>query len=285
MVEHMSPTTLVVGATGNVGSQVVRRLLEEGRAVRALSRAPEAAEFPSGAERVRGDLTDPVTLENALAGVDTVFLVWPGVDTAHASALAKLLASRRVVYLSSAGIDDARVVQADPINQMHTDVERALEGSGADWTFLRCTSFAASLLEWGEQIREGVVREAFGQASRALLHERDIADVAVRVLLDGTHSGERLFLSGPEPLTQVDQVRIIGEALGTSVRFEEVPLGELRSHMRGEGWAEADIEGMLTAYAAMSQADQPVWDTVERVTGHAPRGLTQWVRDHQGSFR
>ena len=154
----MTDTTLVVGATGNVGSQVVRRLLEEGRPVRALSRKPEASELPSGAELVRGDLTDPASLENALTGVDAVFLVWPGVDTAHAPAVAELLGARarHVVYLSSAGIDDARHAQADPINQMHADVERALEGSGADWTFLRCTSFAASLLEWGDQVREGV---------------------------------------------------------------------------------------------------------------------------------
>jgi uncharacterized protein YbjT (DUF2867 family) len=281
----MTDTTLVVGATGNVGSQVVRRLLEEGRPVRALSRTPEAADLPSGAELVRGDLTDPASLDNALTGADSVFLVWPGVDTQHASAVAKLLASRRVVYLSSAGIDDSRPAQADPVNQMHADVEQALDGGSTDWTFLRCTSFATSLLEWGDQIREGVVREAFGQASRALLHEHDIADVAVRVLLDGTHRGERLFLSGPEPLTQVEQVRIIGEALGTPVRFEEVPLDDMRAHMREEGWAEADIEGMLTAYAAMSQADQPVWDTVGRITGQAPRSLTRWVRDHEDSFR
>ncbi|USY22920.1 NAD(P)H-binding protein [Nocardiopsis exhalans] len=281
----MTDTTLVVGATGNVGSQVVRRLLEEGRPVRALSRTPEAADLPSGAESVRGDLTDPASLDNALTGADAVFLVWPGVDTEHASAVAKLLASRRVVYLSSAGIDDSRPTQADPINQMHADVERALEGGSTDWTFLRCTSFAASLLEWGDQVREGVVREAFGQASRPLLHERDIADVAVRVLLDGTHQGERLFLSGPEPLTQVEQVRIIGAALGIPVRFEEVPLDDMRAHMREEGWAEADIEGMLTAYAAMSETEPPVWDTVERITGQAPRNLTQWVRDHEDSFR
>ncbi|MFE9244126.1 NAD(P)H-binding protein [Nocardiopsis sp. NPDC006938] len=287
----MTDTTLVVGATGNVGSQVVRRLVEEGRSVRALSRDTGAADLPPEAEAVRGDLTDPVSVGAALRGVDTVFLVWPGVDTSHASAVVEALVerARHLVYLSSAGIDDTRPVQADPVNQMHADVERVIVGSAsphaAAWTLLRCTSFAASLLEWGDQVREGVVREAFGDASRTLLHERDIADVAVRVLLDGTHRGERLYLSGPEPHTQVEQVRIIGEALGRPVLFEEVSADELRAHMRGEGWTEADIEGMVTAYAAMSRAPQPVWDTVERVTGHAPRGLAEWVRDHEASFR
>lgn len=84
-----------------------------------------------------------------------------------------------------AGIDDTRQAQADPINQMHADVERvlvelALSGGGTGWTFLRCTSFAAALLERGDQVRAGAVREAFGAASRTLLHERDITDIAVR---------------------------------------------------------------------------------------------------------
>ncbi|MEU3019194.1 NAD(P)H-binding protein [Nocardiopsis sp. NPDC007018] len=256
-------------------------------------RDPGAArDLPPEAEALRGDLTDPVSVGAALRGVDTVFLVWPGVDTAHAPAVIEAVVERAryLVYLSSAGIDDARPVQADPVNQMHADVERVIVGSAsphaAAWTLLRRTSFAASLLEWGDQVREDVVREAFGDASRTLVHERDIAPVrTVRVLLDGSHRGERLYLSGPQPHTQVEQVRIIGEALGRTVLFEEVSADELRAHMRGEGWTEADFEGMVTAYAAMSRAPRPVWDTVGRVTGHAPRGLAEWVRDHEASFR
>ncbi|AFR09361.1 putative sugar epimerase/reductase [Nocardiopsis alba ATCC BAA-2165] len=146
-------------------------------------------------------------------------------------------------------------------------------------------AFAASLLEWADQIREGLVRDVFGEARRTLLHERDIAEVAVRVLGEGAHRGERLLLSGPTPLTQVEQVRIIADTLGTRVRFEEVPLDELRSHMRSEGWEDADIEGMITAYAAMVEAEQPVWDTVERITGHPPLGLDRWVLDHEADLR
>ena len=281
----MKDTTLVVGATGNVGAQVRRLLVEAGRPVRALSRdvRPEEA----GVEWVRGDLTAPETLIPALDGVGAVFLVWPGLDTEHAREVAGILAERgaHVAYLSSAGIDDGRDEQADPINAMHAEVERALDESGAEATFLRCTSFAASLLEWADQIREGLVRDVFGEARRTLLHERDIAEVAVRVLGEGAPRGERLLLSGPTPLTQVEQVRIIADTLGTRVRFEEVPLDELRSHMRSEGWEDADIEGMITAYAAMVEAEQPVRDTVERITGHPPLGLDRWVLDHEADLR
>ncbi|MFB8761020.1 NmrA family NAD(P)-binding protein [Nocardiopsis alba] len=281
----MKDTTLVVGATGNVGARVRRLLVEAGRPVRALSRDAHPEE--AGVEWVRGDLTAPETLLPALDGVGAVFLVWPGLDTEHAREVAGILAERgaHVVYLSSAGIDDGRDEQADPVNAMHAEVERVLDESGAKATFLHCTSFAASLLEWADQIREGPARDVFGEARRTLLHERDIAEVAVRILGEDTHRGERLLLSGPTPLTQVEQVRIIADTLGTRVRFEEVPLDELRSHMRSEGWEDADIEGMITAYAAMVEAERPVWDTVERITGHPPLGLDRWVLDHEADLR
>src|ERR1035438_3353513 len=77
----------------------------------------------------------------------------------------------------------------------------------------------ANTLAWADQIRSaGVVRWAHGQAARSLIHERDIADVAARVLADGKHAGASYVLTGPEAVTQADQVRIIGEATGLPVR-------------------------------------------------------------------
>ncbi|MFF2023061.1 NAD(P)H-binding protein [Streptomyces sp. NPDC058171] len=277
---------VVIGATGNVGRQVVRGLLDEGRTVRALVRTPETARLPEPVEMFRGDLTSPETLRPALDGARSVFLVWPSLPLAAAPAVVDALAEgdRRIVYLSSAGIDDDREEQADPINHFHAGLERLIEGSGARWTFLRCTSFATSILEWGDQVREGVVREAFGGSSRTLIHERDIAAVAVRALTGDGYGGRRLMLSGPAPISQVEQVRVIGEVLGRPVRFEEVPLDVLRERMRAEGWSDPDIDGMFTAYAAMAALDQPVWNTVEEVTGRPARTFRQWVDDHAPAF-
>lgn len=278
---------LVTGATGNVGREVVRQLLDEGHAVRALARDPESAGLPEAAEVVQGDLTQPRTLRPALIGVTAVFLVWPALPLEHAGPAVDVLAAHtgRVVYLSSAGVDDGAAIQGDPINRFHAGVERLVEKSGADWTFLRCTSFAASLLTWGDQVRAGVVREAFGSSTRTLIHERDIAAVAVRALTGGTYTGHRLMLSGPAPLSQIEQVRIIGEVLGRPVAFEEIPLDTLRDEMRAEGWRDPDIDGMFAAYATMAEQDQPVWDTVEQITGRPARTFRQWVVDHAQDFR
>ena len=285
MVEQRN-VTLVVGATGNVGREVVSRLADAGQPVRAFVRDPRSADFPEGVAVVQGDLTRPESLEPAMTGVESVFLVWPFLPTEDADPIVDVIRShaRKVVYLSSAGVDDDKEDQGDPINQFHKHLERLIADSGVEWTFLRCTSFAASLLEWADQVREGVVREAFGEATRTLIHERDIADVAFKALADDAYMGRKLMLSGTAPLSQIEQVRIIGEALGRPVDFEEIPQDTVREHMRAEGWEDQDIDGMFAAYTNMSTMSQPVWKTVEEVTGKPARTFHQWVVDHAKDF-
>src|SRR5437879_4939879 len=122
---------LVTGATGNVGRHLVARLLEAGTEVRALTRDLEAAGLPAGAEVVAGDLGRPESLEAALRGVESVFLVWPFLTAEGAPAVLDVIGrhARRVVYLSSLGVDDQADRQADLINQFHADVERHIEKS------------------------------------------------------------------------------------------------------------------------------------------------------------
>jgi len=83
--------TLVIGATGNVGRQVVSQLIAANVSVRALARNPDSANLPAHVEVVRGDLTIPDTLDRSLEDVDAVFLVWTAPGTAAAPALARML--------------------------------------------------------------------------------------------------------------------------------------------------------------------------------------------------
>ena len=75
-------TTLVTGATGNVGRIVVEQLVEAGDRVRAMTRTPHSARFPAGVDVVPGDLDDPSALAAALRGVDRRYL-FPVAETAH----------------------------------------------------------------------------------------------------------------------------------------------------------------------------------------------------------
>jgi uncharacterized protein YbjT (DUF2867 family) len=279
---------LVTGATGNVGRQVVSQLLDTGSGVRALTRDPAAAGLPTGVEVVRGDLSVPNTLDACLDGVEAVFLVWPFFTAEAAPAVLDAVRkqARRIVYLSSASVRDDLEQQTDPISDFHADIERMIEQSGLEWTFLRPSGFATNTLFWAPQIRaEGVVRAPFGAAARSLIHERDIAAVAVRALTGDGHGGAKYVLTGPHVVTQVEQVRIIGEAIGRSLRYEEISPKTARQQMLTEGWPPSFVDGALDVWAEMVTEPELVTSTVEEVTGAPARTFREWAIDHADDFR
>ena len=186
---------LVTGATGNVGRQVVSQLLAMRTRVRALSRDPAVAGLPHEVEVVRGDLTVPASLDGCLDGVDALFLVWTVPHDALPAAVDRIARNtRRIVFLSSPYWTPHPFFQAsqpNPVAALHAEIERLIEASGLQWTFLRPGMFAANALSWwAPQIRAGdVVRWPYAAALTAPIHERDIAAVAVRALLEAGHDG------------------------------------------------------------------------------------------------
>jgi hypothetical protein len=130
-----------------------------------------------------------------------------------------------------------------------------------------------------------VVRWPYGAAARSLVHERDIAAVAVRALTEDGHVGARHVLSGPETLTQVEQIHAIGEAIGRRLRFEEIPPEAARQQLLAEGWPSSVVDGILDAHASMVALPELVTSTVEAVTGRSPRTFCEWAVDHADDFR
>ncbi|WP_043478510.1 SDR family oxidoreductase [Kitasatospora sp. MBT66] len=280
------PTILVTGATGRVGGSVVAQLHAAGVPVRALVRGE--AEFPEGVRAVRGDLGDPASLGAALEGVDAVFLVWPFLGADGAAEVIDVIGkhARRVVYLSSAGVGDGKDAPGDPITAFHTELERLIEASGLERTALRPTGFASNTLGWAEELRAtGAVRAPLPQLARPLIHEADIAAVAVRALTTDTLLGARPLLTGPGPVTQEQQVALIGEAVGRPLRFEEIAPAEAAERMRAAGWPAELVAAVLPAQAAMLDRPEPVNDAVERITGTPARSFREWAVDHAADFR
>lgn len=280
-------TILVTGATGKVGRALVSALLESGARVRALVRDPSTAGLPGAVTVVPGDLTDPASVAKAAEGATAAFLLWPMLTADDAPAVLDAITEHtgRIVYLSSAGVRDDQDTQDDPISQFHADIEQSIRKTGADWTFLRAGGFAANSLAWVRTVREEArVREPFGGAQRAMVHERDIADVAVRALTEPGHVGAVHVLTGPESQTTVERVRILGETLGLSVRFEQTPAARAREEMISQGWPATVVDGFLDAHEAMEAAPDDVTTTVAEVTGHPARTFAQWVSDHADDF-
>jgi uncharacterized protein YbjT (DUF2867 family) len=286
-----TPAVLVTGATGRVGRLVVDELLRAGVPVRALTRRPESAALPAGAEVVAGDLTAPESLDAALRGVGAVFLVWTAGLAAVPAFVARLAAHapagpRRVVYLSSPHrTPHPFFQQPNALRGLHAEVERLLAATGLDLTILRPGMFASNARHWwAPQISRGdVVRWPYGAAETAPIDERDIAAVAGRALLDDGRAGGDYVLTGPESLSQAAQVRAIGDVIGRALRFEELSPDEFRRETAGT-WPGAVAEMLLAAWRAALGQPAFVTSTVQEIVGAPPRTFHRWAADNAAAF-
>jgi uncharacterized protein YbjT (DUF2867 family) len=279
---------LVTGATGRVGRALVAELMTAGVPVRALTRRPATAGLPAGVELVAGDLTLPESLDPALQGVTSVFLVWTAPPATVPAVLERLAAyTRRVVFLSSPHqTAHPFFQQPNPMARFHADVERQIAGAGLAWTFLRPGMFSSNaVFWWGGAIRDGeVVRWPYGAAETAPIDERDIAAVAARALTEERHAGGDYVLTGPESLSQAEQVRAIGSGLGREIRFEELSPEEFRRETAGR-WPGPVVDMLLAAWGATIGHPAFVTSTVADIVGSAPRTFRQWAADHADAFR
>ena len=272
---------LVAGATGNVGSAVVGELLGRGVPVRAVVRRP-TDRLGDGVQSVVADLDVPASLGDGLDGVQGAFLL-PGF--ADMAGLVRRLGDagvQRLVLLSGSSAGDG-----DPDNAISEYMRRseaAVRDGGIPWTTLRPNGFMSNALRWRSQLEAGdLVRLPFADVPIAMVDPADIAAVAVAALLEPGHEGSVLRLSGPEPLTPRDGVRILGEVLGRPLRFEAVPDDVARTEMLATTPAPY-VDAFFRFYVDGTVDEGQVFDTVQAVTGRPPRSFQEWVRKHADEF-
>jgi uncharacterized protein YbjT (DUF2867 family) len=283
----VAPRILVTGASGQIGREVVSQLSGAGLPVRALSRTPQTAGCPGGVEVVAGDLTAPETLDDALRNVRAVFLVWVAPLAAAAPAIERIATRAEQIVFLSAPIrtNHPFFQQPNEVRKVHADIEDLIERSGLKWTMLRPGPFALNCRNWwAPQIRTGdVVRWFHGAAQTAAVHERDIAAAAVRALCEEHHHGRDYLLTGPESLTQRQQLATIGEAIGRTLTFDELSPERVRREVIA-AWPAWVADMLLSAYGAAVGRPALVTRTIEAVTGTPARSFRQWAFDHAPDF-
>ena len=167
-----------------------------------------------------------------------------------------------------------------------TAAEDVVKACGLDWTLLRCADFAANALAWAPQIRQaGIVRGADGDAATSSIHERDIAAVAASALASPAHAGHSHVLTGPQSLTQRDKVRLIGEAIGKELSFQEISAQQVRRAMITQGLAEEIPDRLLGSLADYAKRPGPSSDTVQQVLGRPALTFAQWAAGHATAFQ
>lgn len=282
---------LITGATGTIGSHVVRMLGAAGEEVRAMTRDPSRIRVP-GVEAVPGDFTDPDSLARAVAGAGALFLLTaPGTPTA-AHDLAMLAAARsagvrKVVKLSAIGggaIDDGT---GSETGGWHLAGERAIQDSGMAWTILRPTTFASNALSWAGPIRaRQPVPNPTGDGRQGVVDPADVAEVAVAALTSDAHDGRTYTLTGPELISAPEQAAQIGAAIGRTVELVDVEPAAVRDQLVAAGtdpaFAEVAARGMELVRAG---GNAVVTDDAATVLGRPAGTFAAWARGHRDRFQ
>lgn len=279
-------TILVTGATGTVGSQVIRALLpEQAGSVRALTRKADAR-FPRGVTSTVADLATS-ELAESLEGVDAVFLLSDGLNIADNDRRMAQACSRagvrRIVKLSvlSAGYD-----VDDPITSWHRKGEQHVRDSGVAWTFLRPTGFMSNALNWRAGIAaDSRVTAPFPAGRTAVVDPEDIGAIAARCLVEPGHDGAVYELTGPEALSLPEQVTILGRALNRDLHYVEANPSDVVAQMVSYGMPEALAHAVVELLRSSHEAfNSVVCDDIPNVLGRPARAFADWATAHREAF-
>lgn len=281
---------LVTGATGTVGSHVLRILASRGEPVRAMTRDPQRIPASlAGVDVARADFDNARSLRHAVRGVDAIFLMSaPSTPTARHE-LAMLEAAQaggasRIVKLSAIGTGET--IDGRTVGPWHLQSEQALRAGGFDWTVLRPSVFASNSLWWTDAIASGrPISNMTGPAAQGVVDPRDVAAVAVEVLLSPTHGGRTYTLTGPELLSVPDQAAVLTRVLGFPVRSTDTPLEDARAQMLASGMDGAAVDVIVTGLAwTRAEHNAVVTNDVECVLSRPPVSFESWCRDHRAAF-
>ncbi|HEY7381067.1 MAG TPA: SDR family oxidoreductase [Gaiella sp.] len=280
-------TVLVTGATGTIGSGVVRELVDRGVPVRAFARSPEKA-AGLGVEVAQGDFADPGSLRAALEGVERMFLCCGNVpgqlayetDAIDAAADAGV---RQLVKISTTG---AEVDSPLAFWDWHGRIEQHLAASGVSSTVLRCSTFMSGVLAATDTVRHiGKLLVPAGDARISMIDPRDVAAVAATVLTEDGHQGETYALTGPAAITYAEIAATLSEVTGRDVEYVDVPVEAARAGMLEAGLPAYLVDFLTTLFPVLREgAAAETTDTVRTLTGSEPRSFAEWARDHAAAF-
>jgi uncharacterized protein YbjT (DUF2867 family) len=282
---------VVTGATGQIGSEVVRQLAEKGEKVHPLIRDPKKAAALShpNVMFVMGDLTDPKSLDAAFKGAQKLFLLTSAapnqVELQHnAIEAAKRAGIQHVVKLSAMGANkDAQV----NLGRWHYQTEEELKKSGMKWTILQPHFFMQNVAMMAGSIKgQGAIYAPVKDGKLAMVDLRDIAAVAVAALTEPGHEGQTYVITGGEALSFQDVARQISEATGKPVKYVDIPPEDARKAMLGMGmpsWAVDDMVGMYGFFAAGYGA--ATTDVIQKAAKAKPRTFAQFAKENAEVFK
>jgi uncharacterized protein YbjT (DUF2867 family) len=279
---------LVTGATGTVGGELVKTLLQRGAHVRALTRKqPKPGTFPGAVEIALGDLSDPVSVAEALRGVDKLFLLIGNVPDEFTQALtayglAKKARLKHVTYLSVFKAD--QFLDVPHFAAKHV-VEQAIRVGGVPYTILRPGYFVQNERRLKPVLTgPGVYPVPAGNQGLAVVDVRDIAEVAAASLTEEGHQGKTYDLVSSEMLTGPAAAATWSKLLGKKITYAgHGDFDDFEAQLRRTGspsWVAYDIRVMFQGYVEHGFSNTE--DQTARfaaLLGHQPRTYSSFAEE------
>ncbi len=282
----MSKNILITGATGSIGSQLVRYLVGKSDVqVRAFVRDETKAEplEKAGAELAIGTFDDRESIRAAMKNINTVVLIAPpGPEAVNQNSnvlkISKESSVRKVVRISAI---KAALDGPTENTRLHARSDEELQAAGLVYVILRPNYFMQNLFMLLDSINnDSALYAAMGDAKFAMIDVRDIVECAAVAAIREEFDNQVVELSGPESVSFHDVARVLSDVSGRSVKYVPVTPEAVRETMLGMGvdeWASTLMRDYSQAYS--EGWGDFVTDSVERMTGHTPRDVDQFIRE------
>jgi NAD(P)H dehydrogenase (quinone) len=287
-------TTAVIGATGRVGSLVVRELLAGQRPVTVIVRdAAKARELfgaPDGLRIRQAALDSQAEVGAALDGAGAVFLAMGSIGVegnlqrAVIQAAAAVPSIEQLVRLS--------VFNASPaslgINQRaHWSIDSAAKAAGIPYTTIRPAIWSASLLAAAVEVRQSRTWTGLADTGRvALSDHRDAADLAVRVLTDPGLWGAHYDTTGPRLFSWPEALEVLSDELGEKVTFVTASERDLIDKLTSRGVPAGQAELLIAReWALQAGENERITTTFADLTGCPPRTVEVFLHENREIFR
>ncbi|AXI80552.1 NAD(P)H-binding protein [Peterkaempfera bronchialis] len=284
-----------IGATGKVGTPLVRGLLERGADVRVFVRDPgkaraviAAGDMPGRLGIVPGRLDDLAAVRAAFSGVDVGFVALgpTGDQRPLQEGVIEAAGQAGLPHLVRLSVFSTGHHSLGLNQRAHAELDDLVAHTGLPYTSLRPALFATSVLDAAEEIRRtGGWTGAAAHGRNPLIDPRDVAASGVSVLLDPAWWGRHHELTGPALYSWPDVAALLTRELGTPIGFRAVDGAALRAAALARGLPEINAETLVARERAVEAGEnERLTDTVRALTGSEPRSLAAFLHEYRDVF-
>jgi uncharacterized protein YbjT (DUF2867 family) len=277
----VTESILIVGATGNVGTELIKQFAASGRRVKALVRNKSKADsLRDLAEPVLGDLMAPATLESAFQNVERAFVLAPPIGEVqktmerNAFSAAVKAGVKRIVYLSSYGaaFGDSYPYIVQAAN------EKVLASLSVDWTVLRPTRFMPyTPFVWNSIFQGGLLLEQAGDGAMTTIDPADIAAVGILALTTDGHEGQKYELTSQDSFSTRQLGETLSKAVNRPLTVFDGDSEELRAALIENGAPGEYAPVMSHYFESVADGRWKVTETVGQLLGRKPQSYAQWL--------